>query len=60
MKPIVSPVAEGARKVGVVRNRADQLRFAWRLWSVPSLGQASHHHAGIFNNRPWVVELKKK
>ena len=28
LKPIVSPMAEGARKVGVVRNREEQLRFA--------------------------------
>lgn len=28
MKPIISPTAEGAKKVGVVRNRKDQLRFA--------------------------------
>jgi hypothetical protein len=28
MKPVISPLAEGAKKVGVVRNRADQLAFA--------------------------------
>jgi len=28
MKPIISPQADGARKVGVVRDRAGQLRFA--------------------------------
>jgi uncharacterized protein len=28
MKPVISPLAEGARKVGVVRNRAEQLKFA--------------------------------
>ena len=28
MKPIVSPMAEGARKIGVVRSREEQLRFA--------------------------------
>jgi fatty acid-binding protein DegV len=28
MKPVISPLADGARKVGVVRNRAEQLRFA--------------------------------
>jgi hypothetical protein len=28
MKPVVSPTAEGAKKVAVVRNQADQLEFA--------------------------------
>ena len=28
MKPVISPFADGARKVGVVRNRTEQLKFA--------------------------------
>jgi DegV family protein with EDD domain len=28
MKPIISPTAEGAKKMGVVRNQRDQVRFA--------------------------------
>jgi hypothetical protein len=28
MKPVISPLAEGARKVGVVRNRREQVQFA--------------------------------
>jgi len=28
MKPVISPFADGARKVGVVRNRTEQVRFA--------------------------------
>lgn len=28
MKPVISPTAEGAKKMGVVRNRRDQVRFA--------------------------------
>ncbi|MBN1365757.1 MAG: DegV family EDD domain-containing protein [Syntrophaceae bacterium] len=28
MKPVISPLPEGAKKVGTVRNREDQLRFA--------------------------------
>ncbi|MCX5825747.1 MAG: DegV family EDD domain-containing protein, partial [Deltaproteobacteria bacterium] len=28
MKPVISPLPEGARKVGVVRNRTEQLKFA--------------------------------
>ncbi len=28
MKPVISPLAEGVRKMGVVRNRTEQLKFA--------------------------------
>ncbi len=28
MKPVISPLADGARKVGIVRNRREQLQFA--------------------------------
>jgi uncharacterized protein len=28
MKPVITPLADGVRKVGVVRNRAEQLKFA--------------------------------
>jgi DegV family protein with EDD domain len=28
MKPVISPLPEGVRKVGVVRNRSDQVKFA--------------------------------
>ncbi len=28
MKPVISPLPDGAKKVGVVRNRKDQVRFA--------------------------------
>jgi hypothetical protein len=61
MKPIVSPVAEGARKVGVVRNRADQLRFA-----LEAMGRSLHRDGKAIimleysNNRPWVVEVEKE
>jgi len=30
IKPIISPFPDGARKVGVVRSQADQVKFAFR------------------------------
>jgi DegV family protein with EDD domain len=38
LKPIVTPAPDGARKVGTVRSRRDQLAFAWtRLASLPTV-----------------------
>ncbi len=38
LKPIVTPASDGARKVGTVRSRPDQLAFAWkRLASLPAV-----------------------
>jgi len=61
MKPIVSPVAEGARKVGVVRNRADQLRFALEALerSLPR-DEKAIIMLEYSNNRPWVEEVEKE
>lgn len=58
MKPIVSPMAEGARKVGIARNREDQLRF-----SLDALDRSlkQDNNALILleysDNRPWVDEV---
>jgi len=55
MKPIVSPTAEGAKKVGVVRNQRDQMRFAFE-----KLDLALNKDLEAFimleysDNRPWV------
>ncbi|MBI4633655.1 MAG: DegV family EDD domain-containing protein [Deltaproteobacteria bacterium] len=58
MKPIVSPMAEGVRKVGIARNRKDQLRFALDALDC-SLKQ--DNNALILleysDNRPWVDEV---
>jgi uncharacterized protein len=57
MKPIISPLAEGAKKVGVVRDQKDQLRFA-----VQKLEASIPKNASAFimleysDNRKWVEE----
>jgi DegV family protein with EDD domain len=58
MKPIVSPMPEGARKVGVVRNRKDQVRFACEAME-RSLRQDENALIMLeySDNRPWVEEL---
>jgi uncharacterized protein len=59
MKPIVSPMAEGARRVGVVRNRKDQLRFA-----LEALGRTLRPQDKALimleysDNLPWVEEVR--
>jgi hypothetical protein len=59
MKPIVSPQAEGARKVGIARNREDQLLFA-----LDALARSlkPDNKALILleysDNRPWVEEVR--
>jgi hypothetical protein len=59
MKPIISPMPEGACKVGVVRNREEQLRFA-----MEAMGRSLHpgENALIMleysDNRPWVDEVR--
>ena len=58
MKPIVSPMAEGARRVGVVRNRKDQLHFA-----MEALGRALQPQDKALimleysDNLSWVEEV---
>jgi DegV family protein with EDD domain len=61
MKPIVSPMAEGARKVGFVRNREEQLHFA-----LESLGRSLQPGEKAFimleysDNKSWVEEVKRE
>jgi DegV family protein with EDD domain len=58
MKPVVSPMAEGARKVGVVRNREEQVRYA-----LESLGRSLQPGEKAFimleysDNKSWVEEI---
>jgi len=62
MKPVVSPLAEGAKKVGVLRNRKDQVQFA-----LGKLAAAFSKDSKFFillqytDNKSWVsdVVLKK-
>jgi DegV family protein with EDD domain len=59
MKPIVSPMAEGARKVGVVRNREEQLRFALNaLDRSLQLEEKALIMLEYSDNQPWVEEVK--
>ncbi len=57
-KPIVSPLAEGVRKVGVARNREEQVRFA-----LDALDRSRQPEGKGFimleysDNRPWVEEI---
>jgi len=62
MKPVISPLAEGAKKVGVLRNQKDQVQFA-----LEKLETAFSKDSKFFvllqytDNKPWVsdVVLKK-
>ncbi|MGV8081343.1 MAG: DegV family protein [Syntrophales bacterium] len=55
MKPVISPLPDGAKKVGVVRNRKDQVRFALEKLEAglpsPGTGVVLLEHS---NNRPWL------
>jgi hypothetical protein len=58
MKPIISPLAHGAAKVGVVRQRKDQLAFARkRLESSFTGGDAPLILLQYTDNRAWVEEV---
>jgi DegV family protein with EDD domain len=58
MKPIISPMPEGACKVGVVRNREEQLHFA-----MEAMGRSLQPEEKALimleysDNRPWVDEV---
>ncbi len=57
MKPIISPQADGARKVGVVRDRAGQLRFALEKLEGALKGEEKALIMIEYtDNAPWVTE----
>jgi len=61
MKPIVSPTAEGAKKVGVVRNQREQMRFAFeKLDSSLNKDLEAFIMLEYSDNRPWVEETVMK
>jgi len=61
MKPIISPTAEGAKKVGVVRDHNDQLRFAIRKLDVSiKKGSKAFIMLQYSDNRSWVEETVMK
>lgn len=61
VKPIISPTAEGAKKVGAVKNRDGQLKFALK-----KLEESFETNASPFimleysDNRAWVNDTVKK
>jgi hypothetical protein len=58
MKPVISPLPEGAVKVGVVRRREDQLAFACRrLEAALPAGSAPLILLQYSDDRPWVEEI---
>jgi DegV family protein with EDD domain len=57
MKPIISPTAEGAKKVGIARDQKDQLRFALqKLDASIQKGSRAFIMLQYSDNRPWVKE----
>ena len=57
MKPVISPLPQGAVKVGVVHRREDQLAFARRrLEAALPAGSAPLILLQYSDNRPWVEE----
>jgi len=59
MKPIVSPMSDGARKVGVVRNSREQVRFALEAMERSLLREdKALIMLEYSNNRPWVEEIR--
>ncbi|MBU1232987.1 MAG: DegV family EDD domain-containing protein [Proteobacteria bacterium] len=58
MKPVISPISSGVRKVGVVKNRREQLAFA-----LDKLGSYAGNSKKLFvllqysDNREWLQEV---
>ncbi len=61
MKPIVSPLAEGAKKVGIARNQKAQLRFAYdRINKALSKESKALILLEYSDNRSWVKKVPQK
>ncbi|MBN2437894.1 MAG: DegV family EDD domain-containing protein [Deltaproteobacteria bacterium] len=57
MKPVISPLAEGARKVGGVRNRKEQLKFAIeKLTAAPVQNGRAMIMIEYTDNLEWVTQ----
>jgi DegV family protein with EDD domain len=57
LKPIVSPTAEGAVRVGAARSRQGQIRFALQRLAEKCTGDAAHLIMLEFtDNRQWVTD----
>jgi uncharacterized protein len=61
MKPVISPQPEGAKKVGVVKNREDQLKMAWtRLAASLKNDSRTLIMLEYSDNQDWVEGTVKK
>ena len=61
MKPVISPTAEGAKKVGVVRNQKEQLKFAFsRLEESFDKDACPLIMLQYSDNRTWVADTVEK
>ena len=61
VKPIISPMAEGAKKVGAVKNQADQLKFALKKLEESFTEDSSPLIMLEYSdNRDWVNDTVKK
>jgi DegV family protein with EDD domain len=57
MKPVISPLADGVRKVGVVRNRTEQLKFAMeKLTAAITQNGRAVIMIEYTNNLAWVTK----
>jgi fatty acid-binding protein DegV len=54
MKPIISPLADGARKMGVVRDQAGQLAFALEKLAALGEGKKALIMLEYTDNAAWV------
>jgi uncharacterized protein len=61
MKPVVSPMPEGVKKVGVVRNQEDQLKFALKKLDASIKGDSrAFIMLEYSDNKNWVEGTVKK
>ncbi len=61
VKPIISPMAEGAKKVGAVKNQADQLKFALKKLKESFTGDSAPLIMLEYSdNRAWVDDRVRK
>jgi fatty acid-binding protein DegV len=61
VKPIISPTAEGAKKVGAVKNRNEQLKYAFdKLKGAFDKESSSFIMLEYSDNRDWVNNTVKK
>jgi DegV family protein with EDD domain len=60
MKPVISPLADGAKRVGLVRDRAGQMRFALEKLEGALKGEGALILLEHTDNAPWVAEIARR